>query len=462
MNNITVKQQVQKRLNQFHREQNGAVALLVLAAILIVFMLGLVMFDAGKASRDKITVSAAADVAAWSQSAVEARSMNMIAFSNVAKRVTFGMTSYYVALWLAYTELLILGIALSVVCWIANIPLYGSISTICEQITEFTVHIGKIMGKEADDLSTFSGELNEDYFGRDMKALNSYQEYMLELTPWWGWSEQFLRGTRNGASMTASFPAPKLLPSSVSGMLSQSNLTDSLPVQKDDPSKNYDNMCKRVTKSWDMVVHVADYALKSGPNACTSDDWQPAVICLLTGLLAIPNMKLACPIQENVFGEEGAPYDMKKYSSQEEWQLASSNLVFAYKSGDARMNKDEDRKKYGFLKPEHNQDSMIYKGGGYWAMARSEISFKGGKPSAWYPSWTARMRPVSLPGEWQDDDIQLKNAWRDAAPYMIIGAALGKLVKSDGATLEGAAADLLRIELSTSAMNKDNITGVSR
>ncbi len=462
MNNQSIKQQVKQRLSQFHGEQNGAVALLVLAAILIIFMLGLVIFDTGKASRDKISVSAAADVAAWSQSAVEARSMNMIAFANVAKRVTFGMTSYYVALWLAYTELLVLGIALSVVCWLANIPLFGAITAVCKEVTQFTIAIGVIMGKEAKDLGTFAGGLNSDYFGRDMKALNSYQEYMLDLTPWWGWSEQFLRGTRNGASMTASFPAPKLLPGAVSGMLSQSNITDGLPVQKDDPSKNYSNMCTRVRKDWDIVVHIADYALKSGPNACTSGGWHPPVICLLTGLLAVPNMSAACGIQKKVFGDEGAPYDMKKYSSQADWQLASSNLVFAYKAGDKRMNNDEERKKYGFLKPEHNQRSLIYTGGGYWAMARSEISFQGGKPSAWYPSWTARMRPVSLPGEWQDSDVQLKNAWRDVAPYMIMGAGIGKIVDSDGASLEGAAADLLRIELSTSAMNQDNVTGVSR
>lgn len=461
MNTISMKQRVQQRLGQLHREQSGAVALLVLAAILIIFMISLVIFDTGRASRDKITVSAAADAAAWSQSSIEARSMNMIAFSNVAKRVTFGMTSYYVALWLAYTELLVLGIALSVACWIANIPTFGALTPICQQVTEFTVKIGIIMGKEAPDLGVFAGDLNSNYFGRDMKALNSYQEYMMELTPWWGWSEQFLRGTRNGASMTASFPAPKLLPSSVSSMLSQSGKTDSLPVQKDDPSKNYSNMCKRVIGDWDIVVHVADYALKSGPNACTSGGWQPPVICALTGLLAVPNMIPACKIQEKVFGDEGAPYDMKKYSSAEEWQLDSSNLVFAYKSGDKRMNDDEERKKYGFLKDEHDQDSLIYKSGGYWGMARSEISFQGGKPSAWYPSWTARMRPVSLPGEWQSD-IELSNAWRDVAPYMILGAALDKIVDSDGATLEGAAADLLRIELSTSAMGKDNVPGVSR
>src|SRR5690606_37779788 len=95
---------IENQLRRFHANQSGAIILLVLAALIMIFMMALVDYDAGEVGRDKIRVQQAADTSAWSESAVKARSMNLIAFSNVAKRVTIGMTSFYAALWLSYIE----------------------------------------------------------------------------------------------------------------------------------------------------------------------------------------------------------------------------------------------------------------------------------------------------------------------------------------------------------------------
>lgn len=101
---LRVRAWAQKTLQELGGDQSGAVGMLVLAATLIVFMMALVIYDTGNVARDNMEVQAAADTAAWSQTSIEARSMNMMAFTNVAKRVTFGMTSYYQALTLSYAD----------------------------------------------------------------------------------------------------------------------------------------------------------------------------------------------------------------------------------------------------------------------------------------------------------------------------------------------------------------------
>jgi len=149
---MKISEKINNVLGRFNANQGGAVALMTMAALLIIMMMAWVVYDSGDAARDALDVQAAADTAAWSQSAVEARSMNMIAFANVGKRVTFGMTSFYQSLWLAYAELLIIAAALTVVCWIADVVALGAITSICEKLTEFTIDIGVVMVEEGPDL----------------------------------------------------------------------------------------------------------------------------------------------------------------------------------------------------------------------------------------------------------------------------------------------------------------------
>lgn len=84
-------------LKRLHNEEGGAVALLMLAAVIIVSMLSWIIYDAGIATRNKVNVQASADAAAFSQASVKARSMNMMAYTNIAKRSIWAVQSLYPA-----------------------------------------------------------------------------------------------------------------------------------------------------------------------------------------------------------------------------------------------------------------------------------------------------------------------------------------------------------------------------
>src|SRR5690554_1392413 len=89
------------RLRQFHTNQSGAVALLLLASFLILFMLAMVLFDTGRAARDKMDVQIAADSGAYSHSIVKARTMNMVAYSNTIKRMIYAYANVFATGWAA-------------------------------------------------------------------------------------------------------------------------------------------------------------------------------------------------------------------------------------------------------------------------------------------------------------------------------------------------------------------------
>jgi len=89
-------------LERLHADRSGAVALLCLAGLLIVFMTALVMYDAGTASREKMKVQMSADAASYSMASVKARSMNIIAYMNVVKRSLASMFEMYVGMMYAF------------------------------------------------------------------------------------------------------------------------------------------------------------------------------------------------------------------------------------------------------------------------------------------------------------------------------------------------------------------------
>lgn len=495
----TQRERLEARLRRLHEEQGGAVALLILAATLIIFMMSLVIYDAGDVGRDKLEVQNAADVAVWSQTAVEARTMNMIAFANVGKKVTFGMTSYYQALIISYTELEIAALALAVICWVANFFAGGSLTQVCLEVTSFAAEVAYLLFEEGPDIIKFETDLNKNYFAKDMKAFDDYQSYMIGLTPWWGWAEGFLRGSRNGASLASGWPVPRVL-ESIPG---SSGMVDGLPVQKPDPiiTKGYlSNMCTRLYSNSefdssgagmaavtsDVLVHSADYILKScvlsGDDRCIKNElnigrvpWRP-VIFALTPLMAAAQTPAGCAIQaaywENVanLNGAGAPYEIQMFNNDEPgWLLKSSNLMFAYKSAPERMSDTGARKKYGFISKDYESNiPLLYDASGTWSISRAEISYQFGDsdnlqpPDLWHPSWTVRMRPVALPGEWAGvGDTTLSSAWRDALPYVVAGAAADQLM-SGTFDLESAAADLLRVEAATLGLDDDSMEGVSR
>ncbi len=462
---MKISAKINKILGRFNANQGGAVALMTMAALLIIMMMAWVIYDAGDSARDALDIQAAADTAAWSQSAVEARSMNMIAFANVGKRVTFGMTSFYQSLWLAYAELLIIAAVLTVVCWVADVFALGSITTICEKLTEFTIEVGLVMIEEAPDLIIFETDLAGGYFKNDVEAFDNYQKYFAGMTKWWSWAESLTRGARNGSLTTVSWPVPKRIGST--GF--QTSEVDKLPIVKMTSTvEGYAEMCARVYSEFDIVVHLADYAIKNIISGTATKNWKTVIIFAITAGLAVVNMPAGCALMAAFFGNAGLPYEMEAFSSEAKWQLRASNMSFSYAPNKRRFSETEDRQKYNNLDADYTASMPHYTGGGYFAMARSEISYQNGTPDLWHTSWTARMRPVALPGEWAalGGDITMVKAWRDTLPYMVGSAAIlgviGAATGSGDMDLVSGGRDLLMIDSSLGALSDENIEGLSK
>lgn len=541
----SILEKLKDRLGKMHRDDGGAVALLMMASIMITFMLGLVIFDAGFIAEDKLEVQAAADTASWSQSAVEARAMNMMAFANVGKRITVGIISYYEALWMALAGIALVTLALVVICWIAfviaTIFSLGSASEPLRQAcTTLTVMFAEqvyMMVQEGEDLKELASNLMKapnGYFQKDAEAFGKYQDYMFKIAPWWGWGEGFMRGFRNGA-ITTSWPVPTAGSSGGGGGgggslfgglgIGGSNIgADTLPVLKArTPDEAKDNLCKRIygnndedavseggsglnvsDVATDILVHTADYAIKTlGDSDAREDQVQCQGACgfgdsitnndrmiylVLMGLLAIPLTSVACKDNMNTgnqgvlgtlssvpgvsmivpepFRQNGWPYMIRDHRSgvtqKPVWLRMSSNLTFAYRRGHDRG----DGKYEAFTAWSRHQgnvvDGLTEMTQGVWAVSRSEISFQyaSNQPDLWHPSWVARMRPVSLPGEWQGAGATISQAFGDALPLMARGVVL-ETVAGTGFGLD-MVADGVRMSLALQAMSNGNMDGVSK
>ena len=92
-----ILQRLRGRAGALHRDEGGAILLLALAGALIIMMTAMVMYDAGESAREKVEVQTGTDTAALSHAVVRARSMNMIAYANTAKRIMYGYNVIYTA-----------------------------------------------------------------------------------------------------------------------------------------------------------------------------------------------------------------------------------------------------------------------------------------------------------------------------------------------------------------------------
>lgn len=475
----TVFEKLRDRLASLHSNQSGAIALLVLAAVMICMMLALVIYDTTPAARQKLEVQGAADVAAYSQSAIEARSMNMIAFANIGKRIVVGQTLFYESLWFAFGELLLLTVAAAIVACIAAFFTGGALAKLCEFLVNTAIEIGLMMADEAQDLASFLSRI-KDYAKEDVEAFDKYQVYFDKLTPWWSWSEQYIRGMRNGAVATAGWPVPRnalsILPS-VPGIGNLgSGLEDELPIERDD---DWGELCVR-SFAPDLIAHEIDYALQIATcgNDCLKEKnplafkGTRAVVYVIVGLLAAANYGAICLGEKAgvpnfvtwTFGTDHYPFQLKDPGDEAKWLRSTSNLIFAYRPG--RDFSTDFRRKYGFLSPDYNSSlDVLYEADGFLGMARSEISFQtpDEDPDLWHTSWTARMRPVALPGEWAGyGSMRMVSAFHDAVPYLAGTSALGGII--EGAVNMGTPepADLLKAEMAFDSMNNDFIDGVAR
>lgn len=524
----TLLKKIQQHLQRWQNDERGAVALLMLATMMVTFMLGLVIFDAGYIAEDKLEAQIAADTASWSQSSVEARAMNTIAFANVGKRITVGIISFYEALWVSIAIIFAIVVALAIACWIvwAIAMIFGgagsALTQVCTTLTEMGAELGLMMAEESKDLVELSNNLmkkNSGYFQKDAEAFTKYQDYMNSVAPWWSWGEGFVRGFRNGA-VTTSWPVPGTASGGGFGGLSLggSSIRDSLPIVKA-PNKNRasDNLCNRIyansdgdsvsggkqgitasTFVSDIGLHTLDYFIKSlidddgaaddevstGAGYKIVTDYDRKLFLGLMGLMAIGFLKVTCPynmkdggglslpVMPDSFGSGAWPYMIRDTSSgvsnKKIWLRWTSNLTFAYRQGQDRG----DDKYEAMLAFAGNQNQGMLDGitselqdatQGVWTMSRSEISYQymENDPDLWHPSWVARMRPVSLPGEWQGAGANVSQAFGDALPLMMRGAALQALV--GGSFSLDIVADGLRMKLATESMkNGSNMDGVAK
>lgn len=178
------------------------------------------------------------------------------------------------------------------------------------------------------------------------------------------------------------------------------------------------------------------------------------------------------------------PWVMRPASSPAEFLRQSSNIVMTYQSQFDAFDDDEDRSKYSIgkdyrgMNPEALQQrlafwsesgaasdllrqELTYSASGQWGMARSEIYFTDADhtPDIWHPSWSARLRPMSLGFEFEQADYSMNNAYRDVVSGFILGAFLGVSSLRD---IRVALTDLAYMDKATTAMGKDTEEGFTR
>lgn len=449
-----------------HRDERGAVFLLSLAAILIIMMLAWVIIDAGSSARDKIELQASADAAAFSQSSVKARAANMIAYANVAKRSIIGIQSMYMGMYYGYVE------------WVAwrwskckwyrpDICLDAAINSLMLGVETFG-DFHKLTGSYVFGLFG-SGGAGKNYHARDIQALDNYQQYMMWLGPWWGFSESMVRGMRNGATTTASFPPPpgvmigpipnilnmlKTTMSSMglSGLFTTAGAIDQFPYERGDYWGDLftDHMLSDPAY---MVEHMANslhHKKRSSMGAATSRAYG----------LGMLNFPLGFWWTTSKMGDAGKPWIFRKFPTHGAWTTATSNLVYAY--GNRPDKFTAERQKYMFMSKEYKHqlgaiDSFGYRTSGSWSMARAEMTYQDGDPNPFRPSWTARLRPIALPGEWHEAGFDLNQSFHDVLPYMALSSLVG-MGSVSGVT--AALQDFANMERATRGFGQSTVEGI--
>jgi hypothetical protein len=209
-----LRERVVGHLREAHRSESGAVILMCLAAFLILFMTTLVMYDAGQVARDKVDAQTGADVHAYSQAATKARVMNMIAFQNISKRTLVGVHNTYWAMIEAYWYWWA-GRCGSCSMWNPRACLECAWNAIILEIEKFDwYHFTgwywemASMGLKLRTWYPFFGPLGTSWTGFQWQVyqLDQNQRYEVITSPYWAWGEGIIRGARNGASITGSYP----------------------------------------------------------------------------------------------------------------------------------------------------------------------------------------------------------------------------------------------------------------
>ncbi len=497
---------------RFHRQEGGAIILLVLAGMLILVLTSLILYDAGQTAHQKMRLQNAADVSAYSQAAVKARSMNLIAYANTIKRSFFGYFVTYQAAWAA------LGISEGIYCGQCASS-YGTNVYACYRCT-----IGGIqIGFEAAQM-VVSIRANADRAIDEMETLAHFQQYLYDITPWWGYAENILRGTYAGATMTTAWPPPEATPpawveSLINIVMAFDNIFgtqfgnfipgvsdrfDNLPIeQRDSSADELLGYCEEMIGSLELILPAVEHIANSDgggwdPMGISADN---QTIGIFIGLMLVPPTCITAgstpSILGGVSGGRSALMDwrvdeggfMPGSRDENDWMLATSNITFAY----LNTNRSEERalRNYDGLVDADHIESAGYESDGTWSIARSEIAFgesvytsghsmlsnlagfassmtsgaitalRG--PNMWHPRWTPRLRPVFLPGETlggtiQGGDAGLGAAFLRSLPHLIMSTAVSQLVTGNF-NIQTAVGDMFYMFAATRPFDTSNLTG---
>lgn len=191
-----MSRRLQTLLSNFHREQSGAVMILLLAAFLVLFMLALVLYDAGQSSRDKMRTQVAADTSAFAHSTVKARGMNMIVYGNIIKRMFYAYMHTYAAGWTALLGAFAID---DVLCVKLN-------ADACSRVAKELAVIGAELAESTSNIAALVSPDGRSQ--REVAALDATQAYIAAITPWWAWVENVTRAYDNADAVTLTWPPP--------------------------------------------------------------------------------------------------------------------------------------------------------------------------------------------------------------------------------------------------------------
>lgn len=406
MRRETLLQKMRNLVVQTHRDESGAILMLCFAACLFLFMVSLIIFDAGALSRDKVDVQMAADTAGYSQAAVKARSMNMISFANVGKRTISGIRNMYYTQYPHYMDWLSgqcsrCCCGLWCGCWTECFNCIGNWASLVP-IFEGIDYIFFMIGR-------FAGDTLTDH----LEALDTYQEEMIEYSPYWAFGEAIIRGVRNGANVVTTYPMP------------ENTDYGKLPLEKDTgfpaavetclaPTYIWNPSSPGTLMEWGLNFAVLKDRSVSSPNIASKGpaevvnivhSWEGCFIDALIGRDA----RFSPPYYLTATGDDGESY-MKK-----------SNIIWAYRynedyAGQLRDNYD------AVISKDYSTNIMGLPEGGVWSMARGEIYYKPdndpnlfeGPHAMWmfHPSWIGKLRPVALKDE--DMPVDPSDMWSEA------------------------------------------------
>lgn len=494
-------------LERFHGSQSGAVTLLLMAAFLILFMLALVMYDAGQAAQDKMDVQIAADSAAFSHSVIKARGMNMISYANTVKRLIFSFLATHVNAWIAI-----------IVVWLYHASQCFKWFPNLSSCWTWAASIPMLLSEAIEAISTnwpqmdFLG-FSEPRANEELKALDNYQKYIYAVTPWWAYMEGTTRAITNGAFISSSWPPPGSVVSEIKSFVASnfpSSLLDMLPsftttverlpiVRRDGDGEGALQYCGEWAFSMEAVVLGLQVYLDS-EQSDDPDGWKEAFIALQAAAA------VGCFIADLTYGDIHNDYMIQKKfrspnTSRPEWWAATSALHLAYHPHADRNADSGERMKFTYMEAEADWDREVYGNEGYFAMARSEIVFKQPfevfedfgnfvasipvvgdmaehrlglhtAPDMWSPRWKAKNRPMILPGEGfgsaaQGPNATLQTVINDTIPFLTLGTILAVPLtfsqQSEPFSFTSAVHDLRYLYLRTSGgFDVPNLQGLAK